>query len=143
MGVIMKIKDIMSRDISCVSSEDSIAQAAKLMKEHNVGSVPVCNNKKLVGIITDRDIILRSVAEGQNSNQNNVSDIMSSNLVVGNPEMNADDAAKLMSSKKVRRLPIVDNNNLVGIVALGDISLEPALQDNAEEALKNISQPGN
>jgi CBS domain-containing protein len=142
MEVIMKVKDIMSRDLACINSEDSVATAAKLMKDYDVGSIPVCADKKLVGIITDRDIALRSIAEGENQDQKNISDIMTSNLVVGNPEMNVDDAAKLMSSKKIRRLPIVENNNLVGIVALGDISLEPALQDNAEDTLKNISEPG-
>lgn len=138
----MLVKDIMSRDVAYVSSDDSIEQAAKLMKQHDVGSIPVCQNKKIVGIVTDRDIALRSTAEGTQPTQGKVSDIMSSNLVVGSPDMHVDDAAKIMSSKKVRRLPIVENNNLVGIVALGDISLEPTLQDNAEEALKSISQPG-
>ncbi|MDF2819904.1 MAG: yhcV [Clostridiales bacterium] len=139
--IILQIKDIMSRDIACLKSDDSIEQAAQLMKQYNVGSIPVCNQNKVIGIITDRDIALRSVATGQNSSQQKVSDIMTANPVVGNPEMNVDDASRLMSQNQIRRLPIVDNDSLVGIVALGDISVEPSLQNTAEEALKNISLP--
>lgn len=136
----LKVKDIMSTDIACLSSDDSIESAAQMMKQHDVGSIPVCNQDKVIGIVTDRDITLRSVAAGQNPGQK-VSDIMTSNLVVGDPEMNVQDAAKLMSDMQIRRLPIVENDSLIGIVALGDISLEPTLQNNAEETLKNISQP--
>ena len=67
---------------------------------------------------------------------------MSPNPVVGDPEMDVHEVAKVMSEKQIRRMPIVDHNNLVGVVSLGDISVEPVLQDNAGEALKNISQPG-
>ena len=137
----MKVKDIMSKEITSLSSEDSIEKAAQLMKQCDVGSIPVCSQEKVVGIVTDRDIALRAVAEGQNVKQQKVRDIMTSNPVVGNPEMNIDDAVRMMSENQIRRLPIVENNSLVGLVALGDISLEPSLQNNAEEALKNISQP--
>nr|WP_319488230.1 CBS domain-containing protein [uncultured Caproiciproducens sp.] len=137
----MKVKDIMSKEIASLNSDDSIESAAQLMKRYDVGSIPVCSQEKVIGIVTDRDIALRSMAEGQNAKQQKVGDIMSSNPIVGSPDMDVHDAAKIMSEKQIRRLPIVDHNNLVGIVALGDISMEPTLQDNAEEALKNISQP--
>jgi CBS domain-containing protein len=137
----MKIKEIMSKDVACLNQEDSIEKAAQLMKQYNVGSIPVCSNNMITGIVTDRDIALRSVASGQNSEQRKVSDIMTSNPIVGNPEMDVHDAAKIMSEEQIRRLPIVENNTLVGIVSLGDISLEPILSDNAQDALKSISQP--
>lgn len=136
----MKVKDIMSTDLACLKSDDSVEKAAQLMKQYDVGSIPICNNNQVIGIVTDRDIAVRSVAESQDLKQQKVSDIMTSDPAVGSPEMNVHDAAKLMSDKQIRRLPIVDNNSLVGIVALGDISLEPTLQDNAEETLKNISK---
>ena len=136
----MKVKDIMSTEIASVNSDDSIERAAQLMKQYDVGSIPVCSQEKIIGIVTDRDIALRATAQGQ-SQQQTVRDIMSSNPVVGSPDMDVHDAARIMSEKQIRRLPIVDQNNLVGIVALGDISVEPDLQDNAEEALKNISKP--
>lgn len=136
----MKIKDIMTKNVTCLNSEDSIETAASLMKNYNVGSLPVCKNKELIGIVTDRDITLRAVATGQDSSHQKVSDIMTSNPVAGSPEMNVHEATKLMSENQIRRLPIVENKNLVGIVALGDISLEPVLKDDAQDTLKNISQ---
>ena len=137
----MQVKDIMSTDVATVEANDTIEQAAKLMEMHNVGSIPVIDHKNVIGIITDRDIALRTVAHGQNGRRQRVGDVMSTNPVVGTPEMDVHDAAGLMSLRQIRRLPIVSNNALVGIVALGDISVEPTLQDNAEETLKNISQP--
>ena len=137
----MLVKDIMSNDIVSLNSEDSIERAAQMMKQFDVGSIPVCNQEKLVGMVTDRDITLRSVAVGENGNQQKISDVMTSNPVTGSPDMDVHDAAKIMSEQQIRRLPIIQNNNLVGIVSLGDISVEPNLQDNAEEALKNISEP--
>ncbi len=137
----MKVKDIMSREIASLKTDDSIERAAQLMKSYDVGSLPVCSGQQVIGIVTDRDITLRSVATGQNSKDQTVGTIMTSNPILGNPEMNVSDAAKIMSESQIRRLPIVENNSLVGVVALGDISLEPGLQYEAEEALTNISQP--
>ena len=137
----MLVKDIMSNNIVSLSSEDSIERAAQIMKQFDVGPIPVCSQEKLVGMVTDRDIILRSVATGTNGNKQKISEVMTSNPVTGNPDMDVHDAAKIMSDEQIRRLPIVQNNNLVGIVSLGDISVEPILQDNAEEALRNISEP--
>jgi CBS domain-containing protein len=139
----MQVKDIMSKDIVNLNSEDSIERAAQLMRQFDVGAIPVCDNsKRLVGIITDRDITLNSVASGANASQQKVCDFMTSNPVTGSPDMDVHDAVRMMSRHQIRRLPIVENNNLVGIVSLGDISQEPTLQDNAEVALKNISEPG-
>ena len=137
----MLVKDIMSNNIVSLNSEDSIERAAQMMKQFDVGSIPVCNEEKLVGMVTDRDIAVRSVASGANGNQQKISEVMTSNPVTGTPDMDVHDAAKIMSEQQIRRLPIIQNNNLVGIVSLGDISVEPTLQDNAEEALKNISEP--
>lgn len=136
----MIARDIMSSDVACLSLDDSVERAAQLMKECDVGSIPICNNKQVVGIVTDRDITIRSVAERQDIKHQKVSEIMTANPVVANSEMSVQEVAKLMSDKQIRRLPIVENNNLVGIVALGDISVEPSLQNNAEQALKNISK---
>ena len=136
----MQLKDIMSTQVASLSSDDSIEKAAQLMKQYDAGSIPVCSQDKVIGIITDRDIALRSVAVGQQSTQK-VRDVMTSNPILGSPTMDVHDAARIMGEQKIRRLPIVDNDKLVGIVALGDISLEPTLQDNAEDTLKNISHP--
>jgi CBS domain-containing protein len=136
----MLVKEIMSNDIVSLRSEDSIEKAAQLMKQHDIGSVPVCSGDHIVGIVTDRDITLRCVAAGQSSQQQKVGDIMTANPVLGSPDMDVHEAAKMMSEKQIRRLPIVQGNSLVGMLALADISVQPTLQDNAEKALNNISQ---
>jgi len=137
----LKVRDIMSKDVASLRSDDSVERAAQLMKQYNCGSIPVCTQDKLIGIVTDRDIAVRSVASG-NMNQQRVSDIMTDHVVFGSPDMEVTDAARLMSDRQIRRLPIVERNSLVGIVALGDISLEPHYQDEAEDALRGISEPG-
>ena len=137
----MKVREIMTKDIASLSSNDTVERAAQLMKQYDCGCIPVCTKDKVIGVVTDRDIAIRSTASGQDCHQN-VGDIMSKDLVVGNPDMDVQDAAQLMSERQIRRLPVIENNSLVGIVALGDISLEPAYQKNAEKALMNISEPG-
>lgn len=129
----------MSQDIVSLNSDDSIERAAQLMKQYDIGSIPVCSNNQVIGIVTDRDITLRNVASGLDTQQK-VGDIMSSDPAVGKPDMNVQDAARIMSDRQIRRLPIVENNSLVGMVSLGDISLEPSQQKSAENALKNISR---
>ena len=137
----MKVKDIMSKEIASLRSEDSIEKAAQLMKGHNVGSIPVCSSEEqIIGIVTDRDIALRAVATGGSGKGLTVGSIMTPNTITGNPEMNVHDAARIMSEHQIRRLPIVENDSLVGMVSLGDISLENTLANDAGEALSNISQ---
>ena len=138
----MKVRDIMTKDIASLRSDDSLEHAAQLMKQYNCGSLPVCTQDKLIGIITDRDITVRSVATGEDAAHKRVGDVMTNDVVFANPETDVNDAARIMSDRQIRRLPVVENNSLIGIVALGDISLEPACQESAEDALKNISKPG-
>jgi CBS domain-containing protein len=137
----MKVKDIMSTDVVCLSRDDTVEHAAQLMEQNGIGSIPVCDGATVVGIVTDRDITLRSVASGGGIVQT-VGQVMTPNPVVAQPEMDIHAAARLMSDNQIRRIPIVQQGSLVGIVSLGDISTDPQLQDNAEQALKNISQPG-
>lgn len=134
----MKVKDIMTKDVVCMRESDPVKRAAELMSMYDVGSIPVCFNEKVVGVVTDRDIAVRSVASGHSGN---VGEIMSTDVQVGYPEMDVHDAARIMSEKQIRRLPIEENGSLVGIVALGDLSDKPELQDNAGWALRNISMP--
>lgn len=138
----MKVKEIMSRDIACVRSDDSIERAAQLMKQYNCGSIPVCTQDKIIGIVTDRDIAVRSVASGDDVTSTRVGDVMTESVVFASPDLDVTDAAKLMSDRQIRRLPVVESNRLVGIVALGDVSRRPTCQDSAEDALSNISKPG-
>ncbi|NMM61496.1 CBS domain-containing protein [Clostridium sp. P21] len=136
----MKVKDVMTKCIVSLNAEDNVERAAQLMRKHNVGSIPVCNGDKVIGIVTDRDIAIRSAADGENSKKQPIREIMSSNPVTGNPDMDIQDASRVMSERQIRRLPIVESNNLVGIISLGDIAIEPNLQHQAEQALSNISE---
>jgi CBS domain-containing protein len=136
----MKVKDLMTSSVVSLNSNDSTKKAAELMKEHNIGSVPVCQDGKVIGIVTDRDIALRTVGDGKDAKTVTVRDIMCSNPVLGTPDMSIDEASRIMSERQIRRLPVVDNNNLVGILALGDIAVQPRLNENAERALSSISE---
>ena len=137
----MKISEIMTKDVISLSVDDTAERAAELMKEHNIGSIPVNTEERVVGIVTDRDIILRCVAEGKDIKMQKVRDIMTSNPVVGEQNIDVDDAARIMSERQIRRLPIVENNHLVGMVSLGDLAVEPKLHEEAREALSEISIP--
>lgn len=137
----MKVKDIMTKSVVSLNSNDTIERAANVMSEHNIGSVPVCESNNVIGIITDRDITLRTVAAGKDSKTQVVRDVMSSNPVIGTPDMDVQDASRIMSERQIRRLPIVENNNLVGVVSLGDMAIDPKLNHQAEQALSSISEP--
>ena len=136
----MKISEIMTKDVAKLNVDDTVQRAAELMKQYNVGSIPVCTDEKVVGIVTDRDITLRSIAENKDIKKQTVREIMTSNPVLGKPEMEVHEAARLMSERQVRRLPIVEGNNIVGIVSLGDLAVEPQLVDNAGLTLGSISE---
>jgi CBS domain-containing protein len=137
----MQVKDVMTKSIASVNANDSVERAAQLMKEYNIGSVPVCEGEKVIGILTDRDIALRSVADGMNGKIQSVREVMTSNPVIASPSTDIQDAARIMSERQIRRLPVVENNSLVGMISLGDLAVEPKLEESAEEALKNISEP--
>lgn len=136
----MKVRDIMTTSVVSLSVEDTVVNAASIMKERNIGSVPVCQGSNVVGIITDRDITLKSVASGVNSSSQTVKEVMSSNPVVGSPDMSLDDASRIMSEQQIRRLPIVENQKLVGVIALGDLAIQSKSDEKAGQALTNISQ---
>lgn len=136
----MQVRDVMTTQVFSVQTQDTVQKAAQLMKEHDVGAIPVCSGSNLVGIVTDRDITLRCVAQGKDARQS-VSDVMTANPVSVSPDTDVQQAAQIMSSKQVRRLPIVENNCLVGMVSLGDLAVEPAATHKAGDALKNISEP--
>lgn len=136
----MRVKDLMTSSVTCVRPETSIAQVAKQMKQENVGSIPVCNDRgETLGIITDRDIVLRSVSNG--NNPKTAKDIMTKNLVCANPNMDTHQAALLLAKYQVRRLPVVDNNKLVGMLSMADIARKQIYVDEAGDALSAISKP--
>lgn len=136
----MKVKDLMSTTVSSVKPDTPIENIAKKMKEEDVGSLPVCDdNGHPLGIVTDRDIVLRSVSSGNNGAT--AKDIMSRNVVCASPDMSAHEAAHLFAKNQVRRLPVVENNRVVGMLAMADIARKNIYIDEAGDALNAISKP--
>lgn len=136
----MKIRDIMTESVVSLNVNDTIERAAELMAQYNIGSVPVCEENKVVGIITDRDIAIRSSSQGQNSKTKIVRDVMSSNPVTASPDMDISEVSRIMSERQIRRIPIVQNGNLIGVVSLGDLAVDPKFEHEAEGALSSISE---
>ena len=141
----MKAQDIMSADPVCVTPQTSMEEAARLMKDHNVGVLPVVSqegSRELVGVITDRDIAIRHVAEGHGSPDCPVSEAMSENVKTCTPDTAVEDVMETMGREQVRRIPIVDERgSLVGMVSQADVVLEARNDKKAEEMVENISKP--
>ena len=135
-----KLTDLMSRDVKVISPDMSIRDAATQMREGDFGMLPVGENDRMIGTITDRDIAIRAVAEGKD-NSTKVRDVMTEGIAWVYEDESVEDVAKMMSKRQVRRLPVVDRNKrLVGIVALGDFAVESSEIKPAAEALSEISK---
>ena len=135
-----KVKEIMTADVAYCTLLDNVYEVAVKMKELDVGAIPIVNDKlQLAGMITDRDIVIRGVAE-KHPGSTKVSDIMSDELISIHPDSSVAEAIQLMKKYQVHRLPVVENNKLVGILALGDVALESSFDEKAEEALTEISE---
>lgn len=133
------ISDIMTRDVETCSLKDSVFEVAVKMRELNVGVIPIVENKRLMGIITDRDLVLRCIAEKQPPSSK-VEEVMSENLYTVTPDTTTQEAARLMAQEQIRRLPVVENGDLVGIVALGDLAVRDLTDNQAKHALSEISE---
>ena len=135
------IKELMSTDVQVIRPDDTIEAAAKKMQKGNFGMLPVEENDRMIGSISDRDITIRAVAAGKASTTK-VREVMTEGIVWAFEDDSVADAGKLMSEHQIRRLPIVNSSKrLVGIVALGDFAVESAEIKVAGEALSEISQP--
>ena len=136
-----KLKDLMSRDVKVISPDMSIREAASQMRDGDFGMLPVGENDRMIGTITDRDIAIRGVAEGKDAGTK-VRDVMSEGISWAYEDDSVEAAARIMSERQVRRLPVVDRDKrLVGIVALGDFAVERSEVRPTAEALSGISQP--
>lgn len=136
----MKVRDIMSQDVGWVDLNANISDIAKIMKDKDVGAVPVVQNDSVKGIITDRDIVIRVIAQGQDLNQVRAEQVMTADPVVIEESESVDTAADLMFEYQVKRLPVVKNDKIVGIVSLGDLAVERIHMNEAGEALSGISR---
>ncbi len=137
----MKIKQIMTRNVAYVNPSSTVTETAQLMQKHNVGSIPVCDQSGVIGIVTDRDIVVRNIAHGKAPDSTLVRDVMSSEVTTVTPDMDTSEASEIMAQNQIRRLPVVENNMLVGMVALGDLAVDDRFNEEASEALSEISFP--
>ena len=139
----MKVKDVMTKKIAYINPASTVVEAAQLMQKHNVGSIPVCDQSGVIGIVTDRDIVVRNIAHGNNPQNTKVQDVMTSNVATATPDMDISDVSKLMGGSQIRRVPVVENNKLVGMVSLGDVATDAKYDTEVAQALSEISSPSN
>ncbi len=138
----MKVQDLMTRDVRTCKPTDPVAVAAKIMADVNCGAVPVVDEQnRVLGILTDRDIVLRGVAPDKDVRNITCGECMTKPVTTSTPDMDAHKAADLMAGKQIRRLPVVQGDKLVGIVALGDMATKQIHVNEAGEALSRISTP--
>jgi CBS domain-containing protein len=136
-----KVRDFMTRDPECVSEKDSIRDVARIMKDQDTGVVPVVDGKKVIGLVTDRDIVVRGIAEGKDVSNSKVSDLMTRDVRSVNEDTTVGEVLELMSNTQVRRVPVVNQSQeLVGIVSIGDIASESGQRGKVGDALEEISE---
>jgi len=137
----MKISEIMSRNVECISSDTSIKDAAEAMRSVDVGFLPVCEGETVIGVLTDRDITIRHVADGQNPYRVKARDIMTPDVLYSFDDQDVEEVGRYMQEHEVRRVIIYDRSRvLVGVVSLGDISKATGEQTLAGETLREIAE---
>ena len=138
----MKLKEIMTNDVEVVHPDDPLQAVAQKMRERDIGFLPVCDGDRLVGVVTDRDIIVRATAEGLNPNTTIGRDLMTSPIIYCFDDQDVKEAAKLMEQNQIRRVAVVSrvDKRLVGVVSLGDIA-NNGTKEMSAEVLHSVSEP--
>jgi CBS domain-containing protein len=137
-----KLKEVMSKNVKCVSPETGLREIARKMKELDIGSVPICENDRLVGIVTDRDIVMKTLANDLDPNKASAREVMTSPVVYCFEDHDIGEASRLMEVKQIRRLIVLTRDKkLAGIVSLGDLSVRGGSEELAGETLEKISEP--
>ena len=135
----MKLKDIMSQNVISIHPQESVAVAARLLAHHNIGVLPVCSTDgKLCGVVTDRDLVTRCMATNRLPEHTKVQDVMTGRIVSAPSDMDVTVAAHLMGREQVRRLPVIDDGKLCGMVSVGDLAGREESSYDAAEALEGI-----
>ena len=136
----MKLREIMTNQVVRIHPAESVAVAARMLTHYNIGILPVCGSDgRVCGLVTDRDIVTRCLAAGKHPDQTTVKDVMTSGIVAAAPDMEASAAAELMGSRQIRRLPIMENGRLCGMVSLGDLANREESAMDAADALSDIT----
>jgi len=137
----MKVSDVMTTEVETVQMNSTLEEAASIMKVENVGAIPVVDeDDDLVGIITDRDIVVRCVAEGKDPADTSVEEVLSHELETIEPDVDIDEAARLMADKQIRRLPVCEEGELIGMISIGDLAVKAGRPETSGAALREISQ---
>ena len=137
----MKIRDIMTKQIAKAQPDTTLEEIAMMMKTENTGAIPVVDENELIGIITDRDIVVRCIADGGDPAGTTAEDIVSEDVETIDPDSEADEALELMSQKQIRRLPVVNTaGDLVGMVSIGDLAVKPGDAEESGRTLQEISE---
>lgn len=136
----MKIRDVMTGPVIRVSPEESVSVAARTLNQYNIGALPVCGGDgRLCGLVTDRDLVTRCLASGRNPEYTPVKQVMTRNVVSAQPDMDTREAARIMGQQQIRRLPVMENGRLCGMVSLGDLANHSQTTPEAGHALTKIS----
>jgi len=139
--VYMKIKDILTPEPQCVGSEDSLTEAVAKMKKLDVGFLPVCKNQRVIGVLTDRDIVIRAVAENLDPKTTRALEVMSGDIFYCFADQSIEEVAEIMATGRVRRLPVLNRDkHLVGIISLGDLAVRYAGSEIAARVLLRVSK---
>jgi len=138
----MQLKEIMTPNPECISPGESLQAAAQRMRELDVGPLPVCDNDRLAGMLTDRDITIRAVAEGKDPRTTTVREVMTPDIVYCFDDQDVNEAASIMRERQLRRMLVLNRNKrLVGIVALGDLAVDTDDRAGVGAVLQDISEP--
>ena len=136
----MKLREIMTDSVIKIDPEETVAVAARTLTHYNIGALPVCGKDgKLCGVVTDRDLVTRCMATDKTPETTRVRDVMTGQVVSASPEMDTGVAAHLMGRQQIRRLPVVENGRLCGMVSLGDLAVREQSNPDAADALGDIS----
>ena len=136
----MKVKDLMTQDPATLGPNATIGEAATLMKQEDCGSIPIVDDGRLVGIVTDRDIVVRAIAAGREPKRTRISEIMSADPITVRPDDSVDEAEQAMRERQVRRLPVVEDGRLVGIIVTAQLARNESERETGE-TIKDISEP--
>lgn len=136
----MKIRQLMTTDVSTAEPETTLEEIATIMRNDDVGAVPVVENDELIGIITDRDLVIRCIAEGKDPSATRADDILTDEIETIEPDADVQKAAELMSRKQIRRLPVVENGRLVGMLSIGDLAVKQQDDSMSGDTLQKVSR---
>ena len=134
-----QIRDVMTGSPTTCEPSTTIVEVAKVMKQEDVGPVPVVEGDRLIGLVTDRDIVLRVIADGRDPSSTTIGDIASGDVATVTPDQSLDEALRIMAQKQVRRIPVVENDRIVGIVAQADVA-RAADEERTGEVVQDISR---